>query len=237
MIYLIDDNKNNKRVEEMQIYFVDNGEFRSILTPIEKLNKGCDLNFLNNANCVLIHKTTDDCDSSGNFIEKSNTNAVRIIEDICDYGENIPIVIFSNRMDEKATYSFSENPNCIYQIKKSVFYIRLYDFLVEFNTTGKIELRILANGVNFKSEKSDRYGKKIIESLLAYNGSEIFKISMIDLQNLNGLYSYLNLGFEFERFAEELDKSGITVNKFVSKITQALESIEQYGEYIYNWQN
>jgi len=235
MIYLIDDNKNNKRVNEMKIHYVDNDDFKSILKPIEKLKKNCDLSFLKDAECILIHKTTDDCDSDGEFIDNSNTNALKIIEEISEYGEKIPLVIFSNRMDEKATYSFIESPNCIFKIKKSIFYIRLYDFLSEYKTHGKIELRIIAHGKNFRSEESDKAGKAIIDYLLKYSLHKKFDVTMVDIDTLRSFYSLLELEDNFDVFFQELQSSSITVKQFVIKITQALESIEQYGKYIYNW--
>jgi len=235
MIYLIDDNKDNKRIKESGIYFVDNKDFDDILISIERLEVNCNLNFLEDASCILIHKTTDDCNASGEFIINSNTNATKIIEEISVYGKEIPIVIFSNRFDVKAAYSYENDPNCIYKIKKTIFYSRLYDFLVDYRENSKIDFRLLAYGLNYRSIYYEQVGKNILAELIAYSSNEVFKVNMVDINNLQQFFSFLGLEYEFDKFVFDLDNKEITVEKFGLKVAEALESLEIYEEYIYTW--
>ena len=80
MIFLIDDNKADKRRNEMGINFVDDNIFDGFLLTIAKIKKDSDLSFLNNAKCILIHTTTDDVNNEGEFTENSRTNVIKIKE-------------------------------------------------------------------------------------------------------------------------------------------------------------
>ena len=100
MIYLIDDNQNRHR-ENIGIDFIDK-VFADVLTSVEKIEKRAlsdlsHLEFLNDADCILLHYTTEDYDFENNlFISGSRTNAVKIVESIAEEGDKIPLVLFSN---------------------------------------------------------------------------------------------------------------------------------------------
>jgi hypothetical protein len=234
MIYLIDDNKNDKRIKEFGITFVEEGLFEKVLCPIIKLKQSTDLSFLKNAKCILIHKTTEDCDSKNEFILNSNTNAKRIIEDISDYGVNIPLVIFSYRM-ETVSYSYHENPNCIFQIKKDVFYKRLLDFVQHYQQTREIELRIIAYGLNYLSVEVGEIGKKLIDDVIRHPPENRFELRYINVRLLEAFFRFLNIPGAFESFREDLSESQITIKEFIDNINSVSDSINQYGKNIYHW--
>ena len=219
MIYLIDDNKDEKRIKEMGLSFVDDGTFKQFLKPISHLKKTDglenleELTFLSDAKCILIHKTTDDCDDSFNFIEGSTTNATKIIEKIANFGANKPLVIFSNKMSENAEYNYEENSNCIFQIKKNTFYNRLYDFLIHYQNTQKIELRIIAFGKNFKAVEISRYSKILIESVAQYPPDTLLDLRFIRLSILRVFHELANIQQPFDDFVNELEDSPITIFK------------------------
>ncbi|MDZ7720326.1 MAG: hypothetical protein U5K72_16035 [Balneolaceae bacterium] len=84
MIYLIDDNQYSQRER-----FLSNIKTEKYsLKIIPKIPKTKDiafiehLNFLNDAECILLHKSIEDVDEDGNYISGSTTNADKIIEDI-----------------------------------------------------------------------------------------------------------------------------------------------------------
>lgn len=242
MIYLIDDNKDDKRVKEMGLGFVDDGTFKQFLKPISHLKKVDDLesieglSFLSDAKCILVHKTTDDCDDNFNFIKDSTTNAEKIIDKISNYGVNIPLIIFSNRMSENAGYNYDENPNCIFQIKKNTFYNRLYDFLIHYQNTQKIELRIIAFGKNYKAVEISRYSKILIEGVAQNPPNTLLDLRFIRLSVLRVFHELANIQQSFDDFVNELEDNPITVFKFIENISIIIESINEYGENIYNWQ-
>ena len=155
MIYLIDDNQNNQRLNNYNITFVDDGVFDGYLSSIEKIEIGNSLSdvshleFLKTADCILLHSTTEDYERDKGFIPGSRINALNIVESISKDGEIIPLVLFSNSMVE-VKFDFENNPNFIGSIKKNLFYERLFDFIEHYKVTGHVELRIIAWGKNFR---------------------------------------------------------------------------------------
>ena len=105
MIYLIDDNQNRHR-ENIGINFVNDEIYADILTTLEKIEKRSlsdlsHLNFLKDADCILLHYSTEDYNfDNESFISGSRTNVVKIVESIAEEGDKIPLVLFSNGMGE-----------------------------------------------------------------------------------------------------------------------------------------
>ena len=66
MIYLIDDNQSNQRLNNYNLTFVEDGVFNGYLESIEELEVGksfsdtSHLDFLKTADCILLHSTTED---------------------------------------------------------------------------------------------------------------------------------------------------------------------------------
>jgi len=234
MIFLIDDNKNNKRANEFGVFFVEDGSYKSVLEPHSIVKKGSDLSFLQRADCILVHKTTEDCDATGTYIQNSHTVANDIIEKISDYGTNIPLVIFSNKM-QNTEYSHIDNPNCIFQINKVLFYSRLYDFVAFFEKEKAIELRILAYGVNFAAAEADVLTNQLLNELISYLPDIAFKPSFIRPQLLESYYRYTGFSENYIEFFKDLEKSNITVRQFRENISIINESINLYGRNICNW--
>ena len=168
MIYLIDDNHNNQRQNQYKIDFVENETFQGILTSVERIEKReraddiSHLEFLKDAKCILLHVSTADWDENEGFLEESTTNVEKIKTIISDYGCYVPLVLFSNKMNETADYNPQKEPDFIREIKKNIFYKNLYDFVENYKNTGKIELRILAWGKNFKAIEVSRLADELL---------------------------------------------------------------------------
>ncbi len=239
MIYLIDDNQREMRRNEMGIHFVDDNVFKDILIKKDKLEVNTDLSFLSNAKCILLHTTTEDIDENGNHLSKSTTNANHIKEHISDYGSNIPIVLFSNQMSEITpdTFDYDTNPNCIYQIKKNIFYERLYDFLEYYGQTQKIELRIIAYGKNYKAVEISRYSKALIESVIQKGDSDVFKPTWVKLSTLRTFYELADIGNDFDNFVYDLEDNPVPVEKFIENVSLIVENLTEFnGKNNYDWQ-
>jgi hypothetical protein len=241
MIYLIDDNQNNQR-ERLGKNFVDEGVFSTYLTSIEKLEKQVQaddishLAFLKEAKCILLHATTKDYDKEKeSFMEDSGTNARKIKELISDYGDLIPLVVFSNG-EEGVVYS-DKTPNYISAINKNIFYERLWDFVEHYKNLGEIELRILAWGKHFQAKEVSKYANSLLETLAFRNGEDVFKITDIsDQQPI--LKAFVEASFPdtvWLDFLHDLENNPISINDFRNKINQIKESFLKYGKNIRSW--
>ncbi len=243
MIYLIDDNQQNQRLNNYNITFVEEGVFDGYLISIEKIKRGksfsdiSHLEFLNSADCILLHSTTEDYDRSKGFLPGSRTNAINIKEVISKEGEKIPLVLFSNSMGE-AEFDFENSPNYIGSIKKNLFYDRLFDFLEYYKNTGVIELRIIAWGKNFVSKEVSRLAYEILSVVELKNKSDLLRLS--DLTNvLKSFKSFIELTLTHNSVNEilnDIEDNPVKVQDFKRKINQITESYAKYGKNIHTWQ-
>jgi hypothetical protein len=133
MIYLIDDNQNNQRQINYNITYIEEGVFDGFLTSIEKINPSESysdvkhLDFLNNADCILLHSSTEDFEIDKGFIPGSRSNSIKIKEVISQEGDIIPLVLFSNSMGNP-DFDNQEEIRYIRGIKKNLFYEELEIF-------------------------------------------------------------------------------------------------------------
>jgi hypothetical protein len=241
MIYLIDDNKNNQR-ERLGKSFVDEDFFKGYLTSIEKLEKQAraddvsHLAFLKGAKCILLHATTEDYDKEKeSFLEGSRINAINIKELISQEGDLIPLVVFSNGMDE-LVYSPDKTPNYISAINKNIFYERLWDFVEHYKNSGEIELRILAWGKNFRAKEVSKLATDLLDFLAFTNGNEILKIAYSSEDQLI-FKAFFEQSFpnNWQDILNDLENNPITISEFRNKINVITESFLKYGKNICTW--
>lgn len=242
MIYLIDDNQDNQRLNNYNITFVDEGVFDGYLTSIEKLQPGrsfsdiSHLSFLKAADCILLHSTTEDYINQKGFLSGSKTNVIKIKEIISQEGEKIPLVLFSNSMGD-AEFSYEKNPNYISAIKKNIFYERLFDFLEHYKNTGNVELRIIAWGKNYASKEISRLAIEILRNLEAKNNSD--NLSLFDLsEKLKSFKAFIELSLTNDNVNDvlaEIEDKPIKIQEFKTKIKKITESYAKYGKNIYPW--
>ncbi len=242
MIYLIDDNQNNQRLNNYNITFVEDGVFKNYLNSIqtiEKRNSNSDishLEYLKNADCILLHSTTEDYDSEKGFLSSSITNVIKIKEIISQEGVIIPLVLFSNSMGE-ADFNFENNPRYIRSIKKNLFYERLFDFLEHYKNTGKVELRIIAWGKNFSAKEASKLAIEILNSLFLKNNSD--DLMLTDLSPmLNSFKSFIEFAVpdnDINEILNQIEDNPIKIQDFKRKIVQITESYAKYGKNIHPW--
>lgn len=243
MIYLIDDNQNNQRQNQYGIDFVENGTFWDVLTSIERIEKHekagdiSHLEFLIDAKCILLHTTTEDWDEKKGFLSSSITNATKIKEIIACEGEKIPLVLFSNKMNEIADYNREINPDFIREIKKNILYERLYDFVEYYKNTGNIELRILAYGKKFQAQEIKQLSQILLDTIALKNDMEKFVITIISGKQ-QVFKNFLELSFpndDWMIFLNDLEDNPVTISEFRNKINLITESFFKYGKNIYPW--
>jgi hypothetical protein len=235
MIYLIDDNQNNQR-EKLGANFVDNRVFAGFLTSVERIEKRAPsdishLDFLSDARCILLHTTTEDWDTEKGFLSGSCFNVRKIKEDIADFGDKIPLVLFSNSMGEPVY----EN-NCIREIKKNLLYERLYDFVEHYKNTDEIELRILAWGKHFQAKEIASLANILLESVAFLDGTEKFEMNFL-LSNQPVFQKFIKKSFpnNADEVFKHLEQNQISVSEFRNKINTIAISFKNYGKNIYPW--
>lgn len=231
MIYLIDDNQSNQQIEKFGINYIETNEFSDFLIVLNKIEKNSDLSFLNDATCILLHATTEDV-VDGFFISGSISNTTKIIKDSSDNGDEIPLVLFSEKMNEIAVMT---SDRYISSIKKSVFYLNLYDFLLYFQENNNIEFKILAFGKNYKSVEVARYVNVLTEKFIFRNQDDLLKISDINLKLFKELTETALSSIDFDDFITNLEDHPITIKKFIENLSLINQSFTQYGKNIYGW--
>lgn len=231
MIYLIDDNQTNQQVEKFGINYIQTNEFSDFLISLNKIEKNSNLSFLHNAKCILLHATTEDV-VNGFFISGSLSNTTKIIKDISDNGDKIPLVLFSEQMNEIAIMTSNRH---IRSIKKSVFYLNLYDFLLYFKENNSIEFKILAFGKNYKSVEVARFVNILTEKFIFRNQDDLLKINEINLKIFKELTETAVSSIDFDDFITTLEDHPITIKKFIENLSLINQSFTQYGKNIYGW--
>jgi hypothetical protein len=242
MIYLIDDNQHNQRQTNYNITYIEDGVFDGFLTSLEKINPSDSLSevkyldFLKTADCILLHSTTEDYQIDKGFIPGSRTNSIKIKEVISQEGDIIPLVLFSNSMGNP-DFDNQEEIRYIRGIKKNIFYERLYDFLKNYQVTGKVDLKILALGKNYVSQETIRFGTEVLTALQGKGNTDFLQLSDI-MPVKNSLKNFIEIALshsDFEKIISSLDGQNIQVQDFKKKINLITESYIKYGKNIYPW--
>lgn len=244
MIYLIDDNQNNQRLQ-LGITFVDDGTYDKYLISFDKIERRdspvdiSHLEFLKNAECILMHSTTEDWDKEKGFIKESNSNVVKIKEYISDFGDKIPLVMFTNNgIQYFDNHDLTDiNPSLISSINKTIFYKNLKDFMDNYINTGMIELRILRWGKHFIVNEVRELSLILLD---------IFKLRLeTDHVHITDLSDYKQY---FDRFIKlsypnispqiiynDLEDNVMSIQLFRDKINLIISSFVKHGENIHSW--
>lgn len=242
MIYLIDDNQNDQRRSNYNITFTDDNTFEGYLTTITQLKKSNDfadishLEFLKNADCILIHSTTEDFDEKKGFVSGSTSNVLKIKELISKYGEKIPLVLFSNSMS-RTEYVFENNPNYISAIKKNLLYENLLEFLKHYKSTGIVDLRIIVGGKRFVRKTITNLALEIMHSIELKNDSADLKLYDLS-EMLPSIKFFFELSYPEKNVSEifdDLEDNSMKIKDFKNKIKKITESFTKYGQNIYPW--
>lgn len=242
MIYLIDDNQNDLRAR-IGADFVDEGVFDGYLTAIDKLEKKAmavdtsHLEFLKSADCILLHASTEDWSAEKGFLSGSLTNVRKIREDVADFGDSVPLVLFSNGM-ENTVFHQEISPNYVQELNKTLFYSRLFDFMEHYKNENKVELRILTWGKNFLANEIGELAKNLLAKIAFNDDSEVFEMRFIEGEE-DSFDKFIRVSYPDETINNVMDSiisNSFTVSQFREKINSISESFFKYGKNIYPWQ-
>lgn len=231
-IYLIDDNLDGNR-QKYGGDFIDEGLYQDVLVVIDKLSISEDLSFIENASCILLHKSFEDF-YDGIFHDDSH-KVVSVIRKHPDVGNTIPLVLFS----DGDTNDFGDyRNNTIYSLSKRAFYGRLEMFVDLYHKQHNIELNLLAYGPDYVAYLADRISTSLFVRLQDMNDDENLPAPKIHCEDMKQLVSISQplIGKSYKEIIIDLQMNPISVKEFKSRINNILESIQEYGKNYFTWE-
>lgn len=234
-IVLVDDNSKNQR-EVYGASFVDDNLYSEYLFHIEQLNVQSDLSFLDDALCVMVHKSLEDY-IDGRFREDCHRAEDRI-EEIVE-NKKIPYVLFSDGHGMTADWR-EEKPNVVYSIKKTEFYLHLEDFIKHYIESGKIDLRIIAYGKDFMKHLMCKWGHCLIACLSGAMDNDLVSVSSFSEKERRALRliienSQPKIGVSFNDLMCEIEDEEVTAKRLRSNINAIISNVKKYGKNISTW--
>lgn len=234
-IYLIDDNLDGNR-NKYGSTFVDDGKYADILCAIDKISLADDLEFLNTAACVLLHKTLNDY-FDGKFHEDSQKVAT-FIGQMPNIGNRIPLVIFSDGFtSDIGDYDIDRNPNEIYSLSKRALYSRLESFVIHYRDTIEIDLRILAFGEDFATELIEKAAVDVFSRLQDFADTETLDATKIACPKFRQIIdmSQPAIGKNYIEIINDLQLNPISIFEFKNRLNNILENFQDYGKNYSVW--
>ncbi len=186
---------------------------------------------LQSASCIMIHKSYRDAGGqSANVLD-------RICDDITDYGDRIPLVLFSD--GDVANRPVVEGPSFISSLKKSEFYLRLPAFLENYRSTDLISMDLLASGDSPSVQTAISLGRSILTSPALRFLSDDSNVDLSVLPNTE-IIRFLNFASpavgitpeDLERFAS----SGLKAGRLKQNIRKIITSSSEYGQNLHHWE-
>lgn len=233
-IYLIDDNLDGNR-SKYGSSFVDEGKYEDVFCSIDKISVYDDLSFIDEAACVLLHKTLNDF-FDGQFHEDSQKVAT-IIGQKQNVGDEIPLVVFSDGFtSDKGDYN-PQFPNALYNLSKRAFYCRLESFVLHYRDTGEIDLRILAYGVDFEKVLVENAATVVFARLQDSTDADIVNATKVACEEMKQIIELAQpaIGKSYNEIINDLQLNDIPVKEFKNRINNILDNFQDYGKNYYTW--
>ena len=233
-IYLIDDNIDGNQ-QKYGSSFVEEGKYADVMNYISRLSATDDLGFVNDAACILMHKTLDDF-YDGVFHDDSHKVA-GLIRQSDGVGDTIPLVLFSDGDTADMGEYRQENPNMIYSLSKRAFYSRLENFIMHYKTKGQIELKILAYGRDYEKVIIEKAATAVFASLQNIGNDELVPVAKIHGQDMRQIVEMAQpkIGKSYEDIINGLQLSPITIGEFKNRINIIIDNYQDYGKNYYTW--
>lgn len=233
-IYLIDDNLDGNR-SKYGSSFVDEGKYADVLCSIDKISAFDNLSFIEDAACVLLHKTLNDF-YDGQYHEDSQKVAT-IIGEMPNIGDVIPLAVFSDGFtSDKGDYN-PKMPKVLYNLSKRAFYNRLESFVVHYKDIGKIDLRILAYGNDFEKVLVEKAATIVFGRLQNLADSEIVDATKVACEEMKQIVEMAQpaIGKSYNDIINDLQLNDITVGELKKQINNILDNFQDYGKNYYTW--
>lgn len=230
-IYLIDDNVDGNR-QKYGSGFVDDGLYQDVMVVIDKLSPNNDISFLENASCILLHKSLEDF-YNGKFHDDSHKVAM-LIRNLPQVGNSIPLALFS---DGDTNDLGDLRGQTIFSLSKRAFYGRLESFVLHFQKEHEVELRLLAYGQNYIGHLANRAATTLFVHLQDLQNCDNLPASRVHCEEMAQLVSLSqpSLGKTYKEIILDLTMNPITVGEFKNRVNNILESIQDYGKNIFTW--
>ena len=230
-VYLIDDNVDGNR-QKYGGGFVDDGVYSSVMVAIDRLSPDSDIAFLKDASCIMLHKSLEDF-FDGKFHDDSHKVAM-IIRKLSGEGNSIPLVLFSDG-DTNDLGDFKGQT--IFSLSKRAFYGRLESFIIHFQKTQEVELRMLAYGQNYVAYLANRAATSLFVKLQNLHDNEKLPAPKVHCEEMRQIVSLSqpSIGKDYKEIIINLAMNPITVWEFKNRINIILENIQDYGKNYYTW--
>lgn len=228
MIYLFDDT-NSAYIQQ----YIQPIEFTDVLRHVSAVSsrdvKAMEPSLLN-AEWIFIHKSFKDSDSGSREVYEY------IVNDIADYGEEVPLILFSDEDLPKPSID-KYCSNLIEAYQKSVFYSRIAAFLEDRRASGHANIELLLYGAGIEVEKVTAAGNRLLALLRGRDDSTLLKssdISPVDLMHVINS-ARPNVGIEYVSLMDAIEGGNITISNFRYNLKSIIESFIVYGTNIHSW--
>jgi hypothetical protein len=185
---------------------------------------------LMNAEWIFIHKSFKDSDSGSREVYEY------IVNDIADYGEEVPLILFSDEdLPKPSVDKYCENLVESYQ--KSVFYSRLTSFLEDRRSSGYANIELLLYGAGVEIEKVVSSGNRLLALIREHDDNYYLKIS--DFSPVDLMYiintARPNVNVEYSDVVEKIEGGNLSAVDYRHNIKSIIESFIVYGTNIHSW--
>lgn len=218
MIYIIDDNRYNQMSQNYRVDFTKEllnypKKVKWLTNVIESsINK-----IITTASCILIHESVEEKESKEKLLALAKENT------------KIPYCVFSNGL----TATVFGN-NSITSIKKDRLYCNLIGFIHHYLNEGKIELKLLALGVNYDVERAGILRDRLIEVLLInrrnFNYELVFPSGSQPYKDLYELHYLTKQESDFSHFEDFINKAGMTAENMRIEIIKMSKLVKAAHE-------
>lgn len=228
MIYLFDDT-NNTYIQK----YIQPLEFTDVLKHISCISsKEVKLMepSLMNAEWIFIHKSFKDSDGGSREVYEY------IVNDIADYGEEVPLILFSDEdLPKPSVDKYCENLVESYQ--KSVFYSRITSFLEDRRSSGSANIELLLYGAGIEIEKVVSSGNRLLASIREKEDNSFLNTSDVSPVDLMYIINTArpNVNVEYADIVEKIEGGVMNVADYRHNIKSIIESFIVYGTNIHSW--
>lgn len=186
---------------------------------------------LSKAECILIHKSFRDLGGqSADVLD-------RVCNDIAEYGDHIPFVMFSD--GDIANRPVVEGPSFISSLKKSELYSRLPSFLESFRATGTITLSLLVNESSPDIQNAIVLGKAILDNpSIRFAGND----TCLDLrsESIPDIIRFINATSPGIRLTpdgfQDMLSRGLKMGRLKNNLRMCIVSMSKYGQNLHCWE-